>query len=146
MPNVVGVPFSRIFPHRKWWPRNRKWRPFEMDWVLLVIYKNYRNKWGVEMLFLFPRAHWSFITFTACFKLCIFPNSLWWICGQVQTLIFELWIGLSTSIGARLDMKDFGAYNKSHKPARKNMDRPDLHYGWSVGRPSFFLHSTGRWV
>ena len=55
-------------------------------------------------------------------------------------------LGRSTSICARLDMKDFGTYNKSHEPSRKNMDRPDLHYGWSVGWPRFFLHSTGRWV
>ena len=44
-------------------------------------------------------------------------------------------LGLITSICACLGMTDFGTYNKSHGPARKNTDHPDVHHGWSVGWP-----------
>ena len=32
-----NFPFSRNFQDRKWWPRHRKWRPFGVSWVPLVI-------------------------------------------------------------------------------------------------------------
>ena len=48
-------------------------------------------------------------------------------------------LGLITSICACLCMTDFGTYNKSHGPARKNMDHPDFHHGWSVGRPRILV-------
>ena len=51
--------FSRIFSDRKWWPRNRKWRPFGVDWVYLVIKTLYRKKEGVQMLFWLPGASWG---------------------------------------------------------------------------------------
>ena len=44
-------------------------------------------------------------------------------------------LGLITSICACLGMTDFGTYNKSHGPPRKNTEHPDFHHGWSVGRP-----------
>ena len=78
MPNV-GVPFfMHFFPDRKWWPRNRKWRPFGVDWVPLVI-KSLHRKNGEFKCFSCSRWHIRvFITFMSCFRLCIFHISLLW--------------------------------------------------------------------
>ena len=46
-------PFHAFFPDRKWWARNRKWRPFGVDWVPLVI-KSLHRKMGSSNAFPVP--------------------------------------------------------------------------------------------
>ena len=46
--------FHAFFSGRKWWPRNRKWRPFWVDWVALVIKSLHRKKFGSSNAFSVP--------------------------------------------------------------------------------------------
>ena len=96
IPNV-GVPLFTHSPDRKWWLRNRKWRPFGFDWVPLEIKTLYRKKWGVQTLSCSQGHIGVFITFMACFRLCIFI----WSNSQLQTFITMNWVWLHQSVHFR---------------------------------------------
>ena len=84
-------PFHAFFPDRKWWPRNREWRPFGVDWVPLVIRSLHRKKLGSSNAFPVPDG-----TIGSLLHLCHvldYVFSIFHFCEVVNCKLLSLWIG-----------------------------------------------------
>ena len=116
----------------------RSWQKFVTTythWFPSVMKSLFRKKGEAHVLFRFLRTSLEYFL------------HLWSVLQHVYFPLFHFYelnfnhyeLGLITPICACLGMADFGTYNKSHGPARKNTDHSDFHHGWSVGRPRILV-------
>ena len=118
----------------------RSWQKFVTTythWFPSVIKTRFRKKREAHVLFRFPRTSLeSFLHLWSVLQDVYFPLFHFY---ELVVKFNPYELGLITSICACLGMADFGTYNKSHGPPRKNTEHPDFHLGWSVGRPRILV-------
>ena len=99
------IPFHTFYSDRNWWPRNRKWRPFGVDWVPFCDKILFRKNERAQMLFQFLRSSLGSKLHLWRILQDVFPYFTfmsYWLTVNLNHYGF----GLITSISAHLGTKD----------------------------------------